>query len=425
MPLNFEFATAGRIIFGSGSMAKAGPAARALGSKALLVTGMHPERHALLLAALASQGITAENIRVAGEPTVDDASGAAERGRAAGCDFVIGCGGGSVIDLAKASAALLANPGDPLDYLEVIGRGQTFSARPAPCLAIPTTAGTGSEVTRNAVLSSPEHGVKVSMRHPAMLPAIAIVDPQLCLAMPPGLTASTGLDALTQLLEAFISIKANPLTDGFCRQGLPLAVRSLAKAFHDGSDLQAREDMSLASLLGGLALANAGLGAVHGFAGPIGGAFPIAHGTICAALLPGAMKANLAALRSRLSDSPALPKLEEFARIAGCSSADEGIGWLEDLCRQLKVPPLSADGIKPKDFTALVDKAKQASSMKGNPVVLSDEELIGILEGASRGARTAESTAETEPDLQSRLEHIYPDGPVESRASDILYGGRK
>lgn len=383
MPVTFEFATAGRIIFGSGSMAKAGPAAKELGGKALLVTGMHPERHALLLAALAGQGIAIENIRVSGEPTVADASAAAERGRVAGCDFVIGCGGGSVIDLAKASAALLTNPGDPLDYLEVVGRGLSLPVRPAPCLAMPTTAGTGSEVTRNAVLSSPEHGVKVSMRHPAMLPAIAIVDPQLCLALPPDLTASTGLDALTQLLEAFISIKANPLTDSLCRQGLPLAIRSLARAFHDGSDLQAREDLSLASLFGGLALANAGLGAVHGFAGPIGGAFPISHGTICAAILPWAMKTTLAALRSRLPGSPGLPKLQEFARMAGCGSADEGVAWLEDLCWELKVPSLSAGGLQPGDFPVLVDKARQASSMKGNPVVLSDEELMGILEGAT------------------------------------------
>lgn len=425
MPLNFEFATAGRIIFGSGSMAKAGPAAGELGSKALLVTGMHPERHAPLLAALAGQGIATENIQVSGEPTVEDARAAAERGRAAGCDFVIGCGGGSVIDLAKASAALVTNPGDPLDYLEVIGRGLSLSVRPAPCLAIPTTAGTGSEVTRNAVLSSPEHGVKVSMRHPAMLPAIAIVDPQLCLAMPPGLTASTGLDALTQLLEAFISIKANPLTDGFCRQGLPLAVQSLARAFHDGSDLQAREDLSLASLLGGLALANAGLGAVHGFAGPIGGAFPMAHGTICAAILPITMKANLTALRSRMPGSPALAKLGEFARMAGCGSADEGVEWLGKLCRELKIPPLSAGGIQTGDFPGLVDKARQASSMKGNPVVLTDGELMGILEGASLVPFVAEEPPEPWPDLQARLERIYPDGPVEPGAGDILYGERK
>jgi alcohol dehydrogenase class IV len=383
MPLSFEFATAGRIIFGSGSMAKAGQAAKSLGSKALLVTGRHPERHAVLLDALASQGISFVNIQVSGEPTVEDARKAAAQGLAASCDFVIGCGGGSVIDLAKASAALLTNPGDPLDYLEVVGRGQTLAIQPAPCLAIPTTAGTGSEVTRNAVLSSPEHGVKASLRHPGMLPAVAIVDPELCLAMPPGLTASTGLDALTQLLEAFISIKANPLTDSFCRQGLPLAVRSLAKAFHDGSDLQAREDMSLASLLGGLALANAGLGVVHGFAGPVGGAFPLAHGTICAALLPQAMKANLAALRSRLPASPALGKLQEFARMTGQDSADTAVLWLADLCRELEIPSLSACGIQSGDFPGLVDKARQASSMKGNPVELTEGELRGILEGGT------------------------------------------
>jgi alcohol dehydrogenase class IV len=383
MPLSFEFATAGRIIFGSGAMAKAGPAARGLGSKALLVTGRHPERHAVLLDALASQGISFVNIQVSGEPTVDDTRKAVAQGRAAGCDFVIGCGGGSVIDLAKASAALLTNPGDPLDYLEVVGRGLSLAIQPAPCLAIPTTAGTGSEVTRNAVLSSPEHGVKASLRHPGMLPAIAIVDPELCLAMPPGLTASTGLDALTQLLEAFISIKANPLTDSFCRQGLPLAIRSLGRAFHDGSDLQAREDMSLASLLGGLALANAGLGVVHGFAGPIGGAYPLAHGTICAALLPQAMKANLAALRSRLPASPALDKLQEFARMTGQDSADKAMIWLANLCRELEIPSLSDCGIQRGDFPGLVDKARQASSMKGNPVELTEGELRGVLEEAT------------------------------------------
>jgi alcohol dehydrogenase class IV len=404
MPLNFEFATAGRIIFGSGSMAKAGQAAKGLGSTALLVTGRHPERHAVLLDALAGQGISFVNIQVSGEPTVVDARKAAAQGLAASCDFVIGCGGGSVIDLAKASAALLANPGDPLDYLEVVGRGQTLAIQPAPCLAIPTTAGTGSEVTRNAVLSSPEHGVKASLRHLGMLPAIAIVDPELCLAMPPGLTASTGLDALTQLLEAFISIKANPLTDSFCRQGLPLAVRSLAKAFHDGSDLQAREDMSLASLLGGLALANAGLGVVHGFAGPVGGAYPLAHGIICAALLPQAMKANLAALRSRLPGSPALGKLDEFARMTSNDSADKAMDWLEDLCRELRIPSLSDCGIQAGDFPGLVDKARQASSMKGNPVELTEGELRGILEGSSQ--------------------RIYPNGPVEPGASAILYGDR-
>ncbi|OHD79343.1 MAG: alcohol dehydrogenase [Spirochaetes bacterium RIFOXYC1_FULL_54_7] len=402
MPLSFEFATASLIIFGSGSMAKAGPAARQLGSKALLVTGRHPERHALLLDALASQGISFGHIQVSGEPTVDDARKAAELGRKAGCDFVIGCGGGSVIDLAKASAALLTNHGDPLDYLEVVGRGQTFSKQPAPCMAIPTTSGTGSEVTRNAVLSSPEHGVKASLRHPGMLPALALVDPELCLAMPPELTASTGLDALTQLLEAFISIKANPLTDGFCRQGLPLAVRSLAKAFNDGSDLAAREDMSLASLLGGLALANAGLGVVHGFAGPVGGAFPIAHGTICAALLPQAMKANLAALRLRLPGSPALAKLEEFAHMAGCGSAEEGMAWLENLCRELEIPSLSGYGIQPGDFPSLVDKARQASSMKGNPVELTEGELRGILEEACCSACFAKALAEPWPDLEAR-----------------------
>jgi alcohol dehydrogenase class IV len=307
---------------------------------------------------------------------------------------VIGFGGGSVIDLAKAAAALMTNPGDPLDYLEVIGKGQPLTERPAPCIAIPTTAGTGAEVTKNSVLASPEHKVKVSMRHPLMIPDLAIIDPECTLSMPPAVTASTGLDALTQLLEAFISKKATPMTDGLCREGLLRAVRSLRRAFENGDDLVAREDMALASLFGGLALANAGLGAVHGFAGPLGGMFSAPHGMVCAALLPHAMRANLMKVVGQtslysegLSPGNTRPlreacptrRFEEFARMTGGLTAEEGIAWLETLCSDLRVPPLATLGITEADFYAIVEKSKNSSSMKGNPVELTDAELTTIL----------------------------------------------
>ena len=205
------------------------------------------------------------------------------------CDLVIAFGGGSAIDAGKAIAALLANGGELTDYLEVIGKGQPLRHPSVPFIAVPTTAGTGSEVTRNAVLASAEHQVKVSMRSPLMLPRLAVVDPELTLELPPAVTASTGLDALTQLIEPYVSIRANPLTDGFCLEGLRRVSRSLRRAYHAGRDITAREDMSLASLLGGLALANAGLGVVHGFAAPVGGMFHAPHGAICAALLPHGM----------------------------------------------------------------------------------------------------------------------------------------
>ena len=190
-----------------------------------------------------------------------------------------------------------------LDYLEIVGRGKALANRSAPFIAIPTTAGTGAEVTRNAVLASPEHQIKVSLRSPHLLPRLAVIDPELTYDLPPALTASTGLDALTQLIEPYVCLRANPMTDGDCVEGIHRVARSLREAVFNGQNKSAREDMAMASLFGGLALANAGLGAVHGFAGPIGGVFPAPHGAICAALLPQVMAANLRALRQREPDS--------------------------------------------------------------------------------------------------------------------------
>ena len=381
----FEFATATRIIFGNGTVQQVPQLAMDMGNKILVVTGSHIERAAPLLKAFPNPCVAIEVFQVHGEPTVDVVNHGLEVARQHACNVVIGMGGGSALDAAKAISALLTNSGDLLDYLEVIGKGQQLVNPPIPFIAVPTTAGTGTEVTKNAVISSPAHRIKVSLRHNRMLPAVAVVDPELTISMPPAVTASTGLDAFTQVLEPFVSRQANPLTDAISQAGMKAVARSLLAAWNDGQNRMARKDMAFASLCGGLALANAGLGAVHGFAGPIGGMFPAPHGAICARLLPFVMTANLHQLR-QVSDRNMLERFDEIGRILTAdthASADDGIEWIKNLCDQLKVPPLSAYGINHHHFPALIEKAKNASSMKGNPVVLPELTLIRILEQAT------------------------------------------
>jgi alcohol dehydrogenase class IV len=380
--MRFEFATASRIVFGPGTVKEAGPAARDLGNRALIVTGRSTERAGALMAALASSGISYVTFSVTGEPTTDMMRDGVRLAQAEACDVVVGFGGGSAIDAAKAIATLVANGGDPLDYMEGIGAGKPLTQPALPIIAIPTTAGTGAEVTRNAVVASPEHRVKASLRSPFMLPRLALVDPELTYSLPPEVTAGTGLDALTQLIEPFVSHRANPMTDAFCREGLARAARSLRRAYEHGDDTAAREDMALASLFGGLALANAGLGAAHGFAAPICGMFPAPHGATCAALLPHVMAANAAALRARQPDGPALARYEELARIlTGRQDAavEDALQWVSALCHDLHVPGLAAYGVTRADFPVLAQKAAAASSMKANPIMLTPEELGEIL----------------------------------------------
>ncbi len=378
----FQFQTAGRIYFGRGEAARLGTVAAQWGRRVLFITGRHPERWDDLRAQLDGQQLDTTVWRIASEPTVEMIDRALAAARAAASDVVVAVGGGSVIDAGKAVAALLANDGPLMDYLEIVGLGRALTRPAKPCIAVPTTAGTGAEVTRNAVLSAVSHKVKVSLRSPFMMPCVAIVDPELTVAMPPAMTAGTGMDALTQLIEALVSSKANPLTDGFCREGLPQAVRHLPRAFEDGRDRAAREGMALASLCGGLALANAGLGAVHGFAGPLGGMIHAPHGMICAALLPSVMAANIRALREQAPDSIYLGRYREVARLlTGHPEAgeDEGVDCVRRLVGQLALPGLSTLGLKASDLDAAVDKASRASSMRGNPVALSPDALEGIL----------------------------------------------
>jgi len=381
----FEFATATKIIFGEGTLREAGAAANGFGQRALVVTGCDAKRAGPLLEILHKAGVRAATFSVTGEPELSTIKQGTTFAKKDNCDFVVALGGGSVIDAAKAIAAMMANDGELLDYLEIIGRGKTLSKPSVPFIAIPTTAGTGAEVTRNSVLASPQHKLKVSLRSPLMLPKIALVDPELTYDLPPAITASTGLDALTQLIEPFVCSRANPMTDGLCVEGIRRATRSLRAAFRDGKNKSAREDMAVASLFGGLALANAGLGAVHGFAGPIGGSFSAPHGAICAALLPHVMAQNISALRQRAPGGEALWRYDEVARLLTGNTdaaADDGVNWVRELVSDLQIKPLGSFGVREEHVADLVVKAASASSMKANPITLTPEELADILRHA-------------------------------------------
>jgi len=383
--MGFEFTTANRVIFGAGALADAGKLAKDLGGQALVVTGSDPDRAAPLLSILKKAGLTSTVFSVPSEPTVALAKEGTRIAHEAACDLVIGFGGGSALDAGKAIAALVKNGDDPLDFLEVIGRGKPLTEPPLPYIAIPTTAGTGSEVTRNAVLASKEHRVKISLRGREMLPNVALVDPELTFSMPPSITASTGLDALTQVIEPYLSTRRNALTDGLCREGMRRAAQSLHRAYENGNDTEARTDMSLVSLMGGLSLANAGLGAVHGFAGPFGGMFAAPHGATCAALLPHVMALNLRAIRAHDLNADLTARFDEIGRLlTGKTTAvgEDGVAWLMDLCEAMDVPSLGSYGLTYADFPVLIEKAIVSSSMKGNPVQLTEVEMSTILDRA-------------------------------------------
>lgn len=385
--MRFDFATATKIIFGSGSLRELPPLLPAYGTRPLVVTGRNPDRAAPLFDLLKNAAIPYTTFSTDGEPKIDDARRGVEMANGAGCDFVIALGGGSVLDTGKAIAGLLPNPGDPLDYLEVIGAGKPLKNRGVPFIAIPTTAGTGSEVTSNAVLASPEHKVKVSLRSPYMLARLALVDSDLAHSSPPDVTANSGLDALTQVIEPYVSNKANPFTDALCRDAIHRIAESLADAYHNGDDAVAREDMALGSLLGGIALSNAKLGAVHGFAGPIGGMFDAPHGAVCARLLPFVMDANIHALRERDPEGQGLIRYDIVAgrlinKWVEEVEPEDGAAWVHKLCAELQVAPLSNYGITEADIPAIVEKAAVASSMQGNPIKLTVNEMSQILRHA-------------------------------------------
>jgi alcohol dehydrogenase class IV len=381
----FEFATATRVVFGAGVRRSLSAIVRPLGRRALVVSGGSPARCDPIVAGLSESGVQCVRWSLAGEPTVDRVLTGAELARSESCELVLAVGGGSVIDAGKAAAALAANAGDPFEYLEVVGRGRPLQQASLPFIAVPTTAGSGAEVTRNAVLTVPDAGVKVSLRSALMLPRVALVDPELTLDLPPAVTASTGLDALAQLIEPFVSLRASPIVDPLCLDGIARIARWLMVAVCDGANGRAREEMSFAALLGGMALANAGLGAIHGIAGPVGGMFPAPHGAVCAALLPHVVGANVAALTARDPSNPVLGRFDTIGRVltgrAGATAAD-GVDHLDQLRSDLGIPPLRAWGLAESHVPALVAAARRSSSMQGNPIELTEAELAGSLRAA-------------------------------------------
>ncbi len=375
----FDFATASRVMVGAGRVTELPSVLSGLGSRVLVCAGADPQRHAGLLAGL---GMPTEVLRVAGEPTIETARAAAEVAREHAADVVVAVGGGSVIDVGKAVAMLLANGGDPLDYLEIVGAGRKITQLAVPCVAVPTTAGTGAEVTANAVLASPADRVKASLRSSLMIPRVALIDPELTLSCPPAVTAASGLDALTQCLEPLVSARANPLTDSLSAAGLYHAAGGLRAAYADGSDLDARTSMAICSLLGGMALANAKLGAVHGLAGVIGGSADVPHGVACAALLIPVIEANVRALQAQQPRHPALGRYtlaaQQLTRRAG-ATIEDGVSWIRETLTLLKIPGLAAFGVTPEHADEVAAQAVKSSSMQGNPVALSISDLRYVL----------------------------------------------
>lgn len=360
----FEFATAQRIIFGRGVFRELPDLCRSFGQRTLLISGSRPQQWADGLPHVGAHSIS-------GEPTVEDINAGVTLAKQLNADVIVAIGGGSVVDAGKAISAMSTQPADLLRYIEVIGEGKPLDAAPLPFIAVPTTAGTGAEATRNAVIASTEHRVKASLRHISMLPRIALIDPALAADVPPSVTAASGMDALTQCLEAFVCSRAQPMTDALCLDGIQRAVRSLQRAFENGSDIEAREDMALCALNSGIALANAGLGAVHGFAAPIGGMFHAPHGAVCAALLAPAWEANSRRVHDRT----------KFTQVDTLLGGD-AVSYLHRLTSRLHIPKLSQWGIQASDLDEISRKAAAASSMKANPVSLTHEELAQILNAA-------------------------------------------
>jgi alcohol dehydrogenase class IV len=384
--MNFEFATATRILFGRGSLTRQAENFKEFGSRALLVTGFSSWQNTSLPEVLAGAGIFYREYAIEREPTITTIQDALDLARVEKINFVIGFGGGSAIDTAKAVAGLFTNPGEIMDYLEVVGKGLPLKEKSLPIVAIPTTAGTGSEVTRNSVIGIPEHRVKVSLRSIHLLPRLAVIDPECTLSMSPMVTITSGLDALTQVIEPFVSSHSNPLVDALCQEGIARAGRSLMRVFRDPENLAAREDMGLTSLFGGMALANAKLGAVHGIAGPFGGMFDSPHGAVCGRLLPFVAEANLLAMRSRETLNPALDKYARVARLLTSrpdATVDDGLEWLFNLIEAAQIPGLASYGFRLNELPELVEKSQAASSMKGNPIALKDSELADLLVRAS------------------------------------------
>ena len=384
----FSIARLPRIEFGSGVLHKLPDIAAGYGKRLLLVTGaksfLESPHAPWLFDALRQRQCSCEIVKVGGEPApafIDDTVATL---RNHSIDAVIGIGGGSALDAAKAISGLLKPGNSVMDHLEGVGPELPYCGPATPFIAVPTTAGTGSEATKNAVLTL-EGKFKKSFRDDKLVAEWALIDPDLLATCPPQLIAADGMDAFTQLLESFVSTRANPMTDALARSGI-MAVKDSLLSLHHEQSAAAREKMAYASLLSGICLAQTGLGSVHGLASPLGAFFPIPHGVACGTLVATATEVNIAALQARLPDSPALPKYAEIGRRFALQKGLNGddaraflVATLRAWERQLDLPRLSECRLARTDFPRIVAESR-GSSMKTNPVVLTDEEITRILE---------------------------------------------
>lgn len=380
--VQFQLAIPGDIRFGAGRVSELPGALADLGaSRVLIVTGRTTTRADGIRSALQQAGISSVVLGVATEPSIERVRAAVDVILETRCDAVVGFGGGSALDVAKAVAVLATSGTDPMDHLEVIGAGRPIERPGLPCIAVPTTAGTGSEVTRNSVLSGA--GVKASLRSPLLLPKVALVDPDLLVGVPKATIAASGMDALSQLIEPLLSQRANPFTDALARDGIQRSARSLRRAYQDGmEDAGVREDLAMASLFSGICLANSGLGAVHGLAAAVGARLSAPHGAVCAAVLAAAIEVNLHALGERAHDHPAVQRLAEVATLLTGrpdARAEDAIGWLQELTATLSIPGLATYGLDQDHIAEVVTAAQRASSMRGNPIELDDSEVTEIV----------------------------------------------
>jgi alcohol dehydrogenase class IV len=380
--LQFQLTVPTDIRFGAGRVSDVPEALAGLGaSRVLVVTGRTTSRVDAIRSVLTEADISSVVFAVAAEPSIGRVRAAVALLAEASCDAVLGFGGGSALDVAKAAAVLGISGTDPLDHLEVIGAGRPIDTPGLPCVAVPTTAGTGSEVTRNSVLSG--GGVKASLRSPLLLPKVAVVDPDLLIGVPSPTIATSGMDALSQLIEPLLSRRANPFTDALARDGIRRSARSLRRAYEEGMvDAGVREDLALASLFSGMCLANSGLGAVHGLAAAAGARLSAPHGAVCAAVLAAAVEVNLRALRERAPEHPALSRLVEVATLLTGrpdATAEDAIAWLDQLTAALSIPGLTSYGLDQSEIDAVMAAAQKASSMRGNPIELRDEEVREIV----------------------------------------------
>jgi alcohol dehydrogenase class IV len=380
--VRFDLTLPGEIRFGAGRVSEVPGALADLGAnRVMVITGRTTSRADGIRAALNAADMSSMVFGVATEPSIERVRAAVDLALETGCDAVLGFGGGSALDVAKAVAVLARSGTDPMDHLEVIGAGRPIERPGLPCVAVPTTAGTGSEVTRNSVLSG--GGVKASLRSPLMLPKLAVVDPDLLVGVPRPTIAASGMDALSQLIEPLLSQRAHPFTDALAREGIRRSARSLRRAYQEGmEDPGVREDLAIASLFSGMCLANSGLGAVHGLAAAAGARLSAPHGAVCAAVLTAATDVNLRALRERTPNHFALQRIAEVASLLTGrpeASPEDAIAWLAELTAAMSIPGLASYGLNQDAIATVVTTAQRASSMRGNPIELSDQEVTEIV----------------------------------------------